>query len=416
MAYIYQFFLFLGFIFYLPCLVLRKKGGPTLKERLGILSKVPRKTKSRLVWIHAVSLGEAKAAAPLAKMMKEAYGGDAEFVISFGTASGREAAEKSIPFADFYLYLPLDFIWIMKNLVKGARPDLVIICETDLWYNFLNQCKQEGAKLILVNGKMSERTFLRYQAFSFWAGKIFPLFYRICVQSYHYAHRFEKLGVQKSVIKITGNLKLDNKEPVFTGSKEEMGLNDRDLVLVIGSTHHPEERWFLEILEGMWDDFPNLKVLLVPRHPERFNEVEELLEQSGLPYRKYTDKDSQPFKIQLVDAMGILKNCYQFADAAIVGGSYVKDVGGHNILEPSEFGVAVVFGPNMQSQPELIELCIAYGAGLQAAIEELPSVLRSLLKNKQKRDILGQNGLRLIQDNRGASRRTFEIIHKSCCL
>ncbi len=267
MAYIYQFFLFLGFIFYLPSLVLRKKGGATLGERLGFLSEMPRKTKSRLVWIHAVSLGEIKAAAPLAKMMKEAYGDDAEFLVSSGTASGREAAEKAVPFADFYLYLPLDFTWTMKKLVKRARPDLVIICETDLWYNFLSQCKQEGAKLILVNGKMSEKTFLRYQAFSFWAGKIFSLFDCICVQSFHYAHRFEKLGVQKNVLKITGNLKLDSEEPVFMGSKEEMGLNKGDLVLVIGSTHHPEERWFLEILEGMWNDFPNLKVLLVPRHP-----------------------------------------------------------------------------------------------------------------------------------------------------
>ncbi len=144
--------------------------------------------------------------------------------------------------------------------------------------------------------------------------------------------------------------------------------------------------------------------------------MQELLEQCGQPYKKYTDNNNEPFKILLVDAMGILKKCYQIADAALVGGSYVKEVGGHNILEPGEFGVAVIFGPNMQSQPELTELCITYGAGLQATVEALPWALRSLLENKEKRDILGQNGLRLIQDNRGASKKTFEIIHKSCCL
>lgn len=411
-VFFYQVALILGFLFTFPWMLLRKKQGPNLRQRLGRIGTI-NKTKPFLVWIHAVSLGETKAVAPLAQRLKETYGDKIEFVISTGTAAGKAEGEKAMPFADHKIYLPFDFSWIMKPLLKATKPDLVVVVETDLWFNFLSSAKQNGARLLIVNGKMSERSCARYASFSWWSETIFSQFDRICAQSSHYRDRYLKIGVAKDKVIITGNLKLDHVEPKdleIDEWKKDLGLSNDHLVLVIGSTHDPEERWFLEVLDGLWNEFPELRVLLVPRHPERFDQVADLLQESGQPFRRYSKDGNGPCRILLVDAMGILKKCYQIADCAIVGGSYVEHVGGHNILEPSEFGVPVIFGPNMYGQPELKELCLSYEAGLQVPMKDLSHTLQTLLKNKEKRDLIGSRGLRLIRDHQGASERTLKII------
>ncbi len=411
-TFFYHLVLLIGFLCYLPWLLLRRKQGPSIKERLGYIPKI-KKRKPFLIWIHAVSLGETKAVAPLASMLKETYGSDVQFVVSSGTATARAEVKKVIPFADDTLYLPLDFSWIMDPLIKEAQPDLVLISETDLWLNFLSVCKKYGAQLMIVNGKMSERSCSRYATFAWWSQRVFSQFDHICTQSRHYRDRYRFIGVHKEKISVTGNLKLDHVYPVAPDLQEwkaSLGLVDDDQILVIGSTHEPEERWFLEILDGLWKDFPRLKVLLVPRHPERFDSVANLIFESGQPFKRYTQNKTEEFRILLVDTMGILKKCYQIADCAIVAGSYVEHVGGHNILEPSEYGVPVIFGPCMHTQPELLELCLSYEAGLQVPMQELSGILRSLLTDENMRRGIGENGLQLIREHQGATARTLKII------
>jgi len=416
MMVLYELLLGLGYLLYLPRLLLRKKPGATFRDRFGLEASSYKKTKKRLIWVHAVSLGETKAVAPLARLLKDYYGSDVEFVVSSGTATGRAEAHKVIPFCDYSFYLPLDFSWVVKPLVKRLRPDLLIISETDLWINFLSQCKSVGAKCFIVNAKMSERSCRRFEMTSIWSRKLFSLFDLIAAQSDHYRDRFLKVGVSPKKVVVTGNLKLDHvhpSDPDLNEWKSSLGFNEKDQILVIGSSHDPEERWFLEVLDALWDQLPHLKVIIVPRHPERFDEVASLIQDCGQSFKRYSDAIDKPFRILLVDAMGVLKKCYQIADVALVAGSYTEKVGGHNILEPSEYGKPVLFGPSMWSQPELLELCLSYEAGEQVPMGELNSVLIRLFQDSAERKRLGDHGLRLIEDHQGATKRTFDQILKN---
>jgi len=413
--FLYQVVLGFGLLFYLPKLLFRKKEGASLSERFGVSFNGMKKTKPMLIWIHAVSLGETKAVAPLAKMLKDHYGSEAQFVISSGTETGRAEVQKAIPFCDVSLYLPLDFSWVMKPLVTRLKPDLVLITETDLWANFLRLCKKQGAQCYLVNGELSERSTKRYEAVPFWTRHVFSAFDLICAQSTHYRDRYVKLGVPMEKLFVTGNIKLDQVHPVapdITQWRESLGFTGSDQILTIGSTHDPEERWFLELLDGLWNELPNLKVILVPRHPERFDDVAQLLDECGQPYKRYSHASNEPFRILLVDEMGVLKKCYQISDVSLVAGSYVESVGGHNILEPSEYAKPVIFGPCMQAQPELLELCLSYEAGIQVPMQDLNKTLRQLLNDAGEKQRLGLNGRRLIEDNRGATKRTFNQMMK----
>jgi 3-deoxy-D-manno-octulosonic-acid transferase len=165
----------------------------------------------------------------------------------------------------------------------------------------------------------------------------------------------------------------------------------------------------LEILAPLWSRFPRLKVLLVPRHPERFNEVAGLLEKARIPFSRFSQTLSPEAKVVLIDAMGLLRNCYQLATVALVAGSYTAKVGGHNVLEPSWYGVPVVFGPEMHSQPELVELVKDYASGLQVPPEALQSTLEDLLTHPEKRAALGQAGLHLVGEMHGATLKTWEV-------
>jgi 3-deoxy-D-manno-octulosonic-acid transferase len=194
----------------------------------------------------------------------------------------------------------------------------------------------------------------------------------------------------------------------------ELGIKPKDPVLVIGSSHNPEELQLLEVLEEVWKAFPDLKVLFVPRHPERFNEVASILQKHSITFRRLSQKGhahtSAP--VILIDAMGLLRKCYQLADIAIVAGSYTVKVGGHNVLEPSWYGVPVVFGPYMHSQPDLVDLMKEYGAGIQVSMEDLQSELIGLLLDSSRRKTLGEAGLRLSSDVHGATGKTCALIKK----
>jgi 3-deoxy-D-manno-octulosonic-acid transferase len=194
--------------------------------------------------------------------------------------------------------------------------------------------------------------------------------------------------------------------------KDEFHLQSTDLVLVIASTHRPEESEIIDTLDPLLKNYPQLKVLLVPRHPERFDEVARLLEARALPFHRYSQKNQCKLEKRfiLVDTMGLLLKCYQIANFAIVGGSFTESVGGHNILEPCAYGVPVIFGPHMFSQPELLSLVTSYNAGKQVNLSELSSVLKDLIAVPSKQLEMSKNGLRLTHDARGASERTFSYL------
>lgn len=367
-----------------------------------------------LVWIHAVSVGETKAVAALAKMLKESMDNPI-LIISSVTATGHAEAKRNIAIADYYLFLPFDLRFVIKPIVDRVKPDIVVLSETDFWYNFLRFSKQNGAFIALVNGKISERSMRRLITFSLFSKALFSCIDIFCIQNEIYQKRFEQIGVNRKKCFITGNTKLDE-EAAFLSAQElsslraHFAISADDLVVVVGSTHHPEEKLILDLLPQIWEQFPNVKVLIVPRHPERFDEVAALITEKKYPFGRFTSKDSLSGteKVILVDAMGILRKCYQLATLAIVGGSFTERVGGHNIVEPTFYGVPVFFGPYMHTQQELVDLVKHYHAGRQVDIAGLiPAVLACLSDEKVLKE-LSLGGRQLSCEVKGASNRTLQ--------
>lgn len=371
-----------------------------------------------LIWIHAVSLGETKAVATLAKRLKIEMK-HALVIFSTTTETGHVEACRSIP-ADYHVYLPFDFGWVIKPIVNRVKPDLVILCESDFWFNFLRSSKKVGAHVVLVNGKISERSANRFKKFPKFSHTLFSTIDLFCVQSNLYQKRFESVGVAANKITVTGNMKFDgdfSKLPSeqLTIWRKELGIKATDPVIVIGSSHNPEETLLLKVMSAVWSKHPDLKLMIVPRHPERFNEVAGILQKNNVNFRRLSQKSCENVHtpVILIDAMGLLRKCYQLATIAIVAGSYTNRVGGHNILEPSWYGVPVIFGPHMHSQPDLVDLIKEYGAGLQVSTDELAEVLSSCLKDPDQCKQIGEAGLRLVSDIHGATDQTFKAVKRS---
>ncbi|MBN4066650.1 3-deoxy-D-manno-octulosonic acid transferase [Simkania negevensis] len=390
----------------------------SIKARLGKDFPQISKGPGPVIWFHAVSVGEVKAIAPLAQKIKEAFAG-CRLLVTTITETGQAEAHKSIPYADAHGYLPIDWPSVIRPIVKKIAPDLVIVAEGDHWHHFLSAAKGSGAHLALVNGKISKKTFSRLSKLPWAAKQIVGLYDLYCVQGEEYATRFRKLGIKEDRIHITGNLKFDSSYPVM--GKEERcvwheRLNNRP-VIVAGSTHDPEEKLLLEQCRQLSKEFPDLLLILVPRHPDRFKEVEGLVKTSSLPYTTLsilegdTAASLQDKAVLIVDKMGALRDIYQLADIAYVAGTFTDKVGGHNITEPSYYGIPVVYGPHIFSQPDLHLLAQEYNAAIQVHTpQELYNTLLDLLKNPDKRRTIGDNGKKLFQHAQGATDRTIALL------
>lgn len=416
-SFFYNCILLLVFLCALPRLLYMRvrygKYRQSLGQRLGFGYPSINKGERQLIWIHAVSVGEVKAVAALAKMLKGKLGNPL-LLMTTTTETGQAEARRSVPEADFYFYLPFDFSWIIKPIVRKFKPDVVILTESDFWYHFLQVSKEIGAKVFLVNGKLSERSAKRFKWVPWFTSRLFNLFDCLCLQGDVYKRRFEALGIQPEKLFVTGNMKFDSHYPQLSSVEldqlmQRMGVTKGQPTLVIGSTHAPEEELFIPVLVELWKRIPQLKVLLVPRHPERFDAVAKLLDAHQISFSR--DSQHNPIKpLILVDAMGVLRTCYQLATVAVVAGSFTPVVGGHHILEPCWYGVPVVFGPYMHSQPDMVDLALEYKVGLQVQEGELFESLLHLFSDPSYRDGMSRSGIKLSQDIKGATERTFERI------
>jgi 3-deoxy-D-manno-octulosonic-acid transferase len=372
----------------------------------------------QVIWMHAVSVGEVRALIPLYQKIKEAFP-HAALLISTTTETGQAESKRSLPDADCHFFLPLDFSWVIRRLLKQLKPDLLILVESDFWYHLLSLAKKNNTQVFLVNGKVSERSTHRFQFFSSFTRRLFSSFDLLCVQSERFKERFISLGVPSSNIIVTGNLKFDAKPPRTPDNdlqafKDHLHLNPLNRILVLGSTHAKEEEMILNALLPLWQSIPHLKTLLVPRHPERFDEVAKILRNSSLKWGRI----SQPLEftgeeqVILIDTMGLLNRCYEIAEVAIVCGSFIAHVGGHNILEPVLLGVPVLFGPHMHSQLDLKEHVLAAQAGFETTLSTLPSILLNLMENPKTHAHLIQNCHALAASLPGSALRTLQAIQK----
>ncbi len=382
---------------------------PKLGSRyLGLSLPKVKPKKGKVFLLYAVSMGETRAASSLFHKMKEQYPEDQFYILS-RTATGHAEAKKSMQSADGHFFLPVDFSFVMKRFLKHLSPDALIIMESDFWLNFLRCSKKLGALVFLVSGKMSETSFKRFQTFSFFSKKLFSSFDFIGTQNAVFKERFIKLGVDPSKVSVTGNLKFDLPfSKIDTEDlKQRLGIQKLDKVVVVGSTHAGEEEAILNALAPIISHF---RLIIVPRHPERFLEVENLLSESRLSTIAYSKIDQKKGSEQviLIDTMGLLLSLYQIADLAIVGGSFLKHLKGHNIFEPIQAGAPVLFGPYMSDQKDLVECTLFSHSGAQVSLKDLRSKVEELLLGDSTE--MRSQGKELVLQMRGASSRTSEAL------
>ena len=392
-----------------------------LRQRLGYLPVSFNVDGEESIWIHAVSVGEALAARTLTAELKKRYP-SLRLFMSTTTVTGQQVASREIGEADAVFYFPLDFPFIVKRTLRLVNPRLFLMVETEIWPNLLRACRRAGVKTAVVNGRISTRSYPRYRL-------VRPLFKRVledvdrfCMQSRESADRLIDLGADPARVSITGNLKFDS----IRAAGAALGADrakpralrffdvpaDRPVVMA-GSTMRGEELLVLKAFERMRADAPRALLVIAPRHPERFGEVEQLARDEGFRTARRTQLtiDEDPAAdVVILDTIGELAQLYRVATVVFVGGSLVP-TGGHNILEPAAFGRAILFGPHMQNFKEIAATFLERRAAIEVRDEwELEAAFRELLNDSARRNALGRAAQAIVDGNHGARERTLNAI------
>ncbi len=358
------------------------------------------------VWIHAASVGEVNAVKSLIIALLNKHV-NKTFILSTMTNTGLESANQIHPKLITTLF-PLDFVFFMKRAFRMLNPELVILVETEFWPNMLNQAKLNNVPVIVVNGRISERTYPKYKRFSFFWKPLWKAVKSVSAQSEHDANRFNSLGF-KDVIN-NQNLKFSLQLPEFerVKTRNKWNFSKNDFVIVFGSSRPGEEKLLKEIIPILKKRIPNLKIIIVPRHLERISEVKEIFKEFN--YQLYTELKSNP-DIIIVDEMGILTEAYAMSDLAIVGGSFF-DFGGHNPLEPAFYGLPIIMGEFYGSCLDSVNKLKQNDAIIISAKDELLNNILKIAQNTDYRLTLGKNAKKTLQQNSDSLKKNLEIIER----
>jgi 3-deoxy-D-manno-octulosonic-acid transferase len=384
------------------------------------------------IWIHAVSVGEVLAVLPLARRVKEQFP-SLRLVVSTTTATGQKLARERVTFADAVFYFPLDWHGPVRRALAAARPVAVVVVETEIWPNFLRECRRAQVPVIFVNGRLSERSFRGYRrALSFSAGALAGFLKRVLadatlflMQSDADAERLVSLGAPRDRVLATGNLKYDLAEPAESPLSAwlaaELARSGCRPVVIAGSVLAGEENLVLEAFTQVEREFPRALLVLAPRKPEQFDNAAAIVAESGRKVLRRRDVSmngtasaalSGQGDVFLLDSIGELAGLYRLADAVFVGGSLVA-AGGHNILEPAAFGKVPIYGPSMENFREMAGKFLAAGAAIQVkSADELGSAWNRVLREPERAASMGACARELVEKNRGATERVLEHIER----
>jgi len=392
----------------------------SLGQRLGYLPVSLNVDGEESIWIHAVSVGEALTARALAADLKERYP-RLRLYLSTTTIAGQQVARRSLQHVDAVFYFPFDWAFIVKRTLSIVRPRVFVMMETEIWPNLLRLCRARGIKTVLINGRISSRSYPRYRMIRPFFRRVLADVDRFCMQSDESARRIVELGADQSKVTVTGSLKFDSLEMpavVSHGKPRErvlrfFRLSPNRVVLVAGSTVRGEEPAVLKAFSRLKGASPSALAILAPRQPERFGEVERLARDSGFVTARRSDLpiDTEPrADVVVLDTIGELAQLYQLATVVFVGGSLV-DHGGHNILEPAVFGKPILFGPHMQNFKEIVDAFVGNDAAVQVGSErDLEQAMVSLATDPVRRAKLGAAARALVEANRGAKDKTLAVI------
>jgi 3-deoxy-D-manno-octulosonic-acid transferase len=444
--FIYSFLMGLAALLLLPYwLVQGLRNGKYLSnlgERLGLsfpaLAKLPANATGA-IWIHAVSVGEALSGITLARRLKEAYP-NRPLVISTTTQTGQALARERMPFADAVIYFPLDWVFCVRRALKAVRPSVVLVLETEIWPNFLREAERRKIPVLFVSGRISDRSFARYQRYL----GVFGFFLRpflknalsnasaFLMQSGKDAERVRALGAPADRVLVSGNLKYDLELPAPTPLSNwlaaELKRSGRSPIIVAGSVVATEEPHALIAFGTLQGEYPKALLVLAPRKPECFDSAAEFIDES---HRRFIRRSQLPIPgpsksqalqpsdsstipsdvtVLLIDSIGELASLYALADGAFVGGSLVSS-GGHNILEPAAFGKIPVFGPSMENFSEIASRFVSAGAAIQVESPEDAGVAWiELFREPERMKKMGETARLLVADSRGATDRAIAEI------
>ena len=370
------------------------------------------------IWIHAVSVGEANAAIPLVKYLKSAYP-DKPLLITTMTPTGADRVAKTFGDSVTHCYLPYDYPGAVKRFLAAAQPRLVMIMETEIWPNYIEHCHKSGIPMIYTNVRMSARSYNGYRRFHRLISQVLGKVDQFAVQSPADSERLVLLGARSDRVHTTGSIKFDIELPasiIEASQSVRRNLGWDRPVWVAGSTHEGEESQILDAFMAAKKKCPDLLLVLVPRHPERFNTVSRLCTRFGCNTVQRTQFQAEipaETDVYLVDTMGELALFIAASDFTFVGGSLVP-TGGHNVLEACAAGIAVIFGPHMFNFQEISAQVLSRGAGVQImSAEELVDVVVKLIQDPVLRDQYGVQGKLFVEENRGALRKIEQLV-KTC--
>jgi 3-deoxy-D-manno-octulosonic-acid transferase len=415
----YNLFLTLGSMLALPFVPLLLALGPRYRngflQRLGVFpdrSVLPF-AASRPVWIHAASVGEVRSAAPLVREIK-ARAPERKVLLSTFTTTGNRVATDSAG-ADAVIYLPMDFLWTVRRTLNKFNPAILVVIETEIWPNLLRETFRRGVPTLLLSGRLSAKSLPRYSMFRAFFRRVLGYFTVIGMQSREDAARIVTLGADQSRVSVVGSLKFaagqlchraNHLTPVCDGGKQW---------LVAGSTHKGEEEILLAAFTALRRKFPRLSMVLAPRHPERFGEVERILQSGRFDFQKRSRAGGATAldkEILLLDTVGELADFFAVGDIAFIGGSLV-DAGGHNVLEPARWQKPVLFGPYMANFQAIADELRRAGAALEVrSAAELSEAIAVLLSDAERRRRMGAIAAQVAGGEKDAFSRNLNLAER----
>jgi 3-deoxy-D-manno-octulosonic-acid transferase len=376
---------------------------------------VPRTTDARpCLWLHAVSVGEVNLLATFLKEFDRSHP-DWQCVISTTTMTGMALAKKKHPKLTVF-YCPLDFSWATRTAMRRVRPQCVVLTELELWPNLVRALRKVGARVAIVNARLSEKSFRGYRRVRWLLRPTLDRVDVIAVQNAEYAERFLALGAKPASVRVTGSMKfdgaqMDRNNPATRNLASLAGFTDEDIVFLAGSTQEPEEQLAVETFKRLVTKYPRLRLVIVPRHPERFDTVAQMLDASDISWQRRTNlRPDASSRVLLVDAVGELGAWWGTATIGFVGGS-LGTRGGQNMIEPAAYGTAVSFGPNTWNFRDIVSMLLTADAAIVVNNgDELTRFVERCLEEPAFASELGQRARQLVATQVGATRRTIDLL------
>ena len=400
-----------------PLLIFKSRARAGLPQKLGFVP-ADFQVEAPSVWFHAVSVGEFQAIKTLLASFRAKHPA-VPVIVSTTTRTGQTLAKETVGDWAKVVYMPYDVPWAVSAWLNSAKPKLFVISETEIWPGLAWQCKSRGISLVVVNGRISPRSFKKYYRFKWFFSTVLRNFSAFGVQAETEAERYRALACSDEVdVRVLGNLKLDgltaHDDSVTQSLRAELGLSANDIVFTAGSTHESEEAAVLDAFILARKNHKHLKLIVAPRHPERFERALDIIRKTGLSCSRYSLKEqfAADVDVLLVDAMGLLTKLYSVSQVAFVGGS-LAPVGGHNLMEPYLYNVPAICGPNIQkTRDTAAQLDQMKALFIVPDAKGVAEKLEYLLSNDAERIERGKRGNQFLLVSRGATARALEFLEQ----